>query len=325
MKHVSAVVLLVIGLSIVLISDARSQTRSDGLVVGVFRPDGVIVPFTRYARGKWTNPWALSPYSQPHEPKTIADLTLPWYKSTVSASMKWFVAIASQPMMNVNTSKSVQVCSHCQKVWGLPTDYAKSTQAGPNECVVNIGVAISQHKQVLKREQLTNASPEYRQIAEFVTPRFNQAESKTLSGPSIQQYAAQLPRAEARTKVQLSVRRLYRFHDSGNGRTLFYFEVSKEYAKPPQAHDAGCNNISMFAGWVVRNPNGKLFLLNSQFLPTDCDMKDSGLIWPLAIIKVDDLVFAVCEEDGYEGESYLILEIRRRAVRQVLETYSGSC
>ena len=57
----------------------------------------------------------------------------------------------------------------------------------------------------------------------------------------------------------------------------------------------------------------------------DWDMKDNGVMAPFVILKLDGKTFAVVEEDSQEGESYVVLEIRKRKVRRVIETYAGSC
>jgi len=54
-------------------------------------------------------------------------------------------------------------------------------------------------------------------------------------------------------------------------------------------------------------------------------MKEGDLSLPLAIVQLDGKTFAIVEEDSYEGESYVILEIRKNKVRRILETLAGSC
>ena len=67
---------------------APVQGNNDNpFIVGVFRPDGIIVPFARYANRKWSNPWhQAQPDGQPDETDTIADLSIAWYRSLVSPS-----------------------------------------------------------------------------------------------------------------------------------------------------------------------------------------------------------------------------------------------
>ena len=300
-------------------------SRDQTLVVGVFRPDGVIVPFAVYAKRKWTNPWHRPlPDAQPDEPNTIADLPTPWYESFVKPGVEWYVSLSAADTNAVNTSRSVQVCSHCQQVWGLLSDYPNAKLAERNECVRSLGIALSKKRAAQAMERLTDASPDWKQLLTFLGPEFELAEN---AGPTeaSQHYYSQIPRTEERAKVPLSMLNLYRNQVPEEGQILFYFEVSKEYPKPPDSNDVGCNNISLLGGWALRDAHAKLALLDSQFNPTDCDWKEGGRVLPFMILQVDGKTFAIVEEDSYEGESYTILEIQRDGVRHVLDTYAGSC
>jgi hypothetical protein len=174
-------------------------------------------------------------------------------------------------------------------------------------------------------EQITNASPDWNQMLTFLGPEFERAEKAGISRIVSRQYSAQLPPAKERARIPLSILNLHRTQLANDGQRLFYFEASKEYPKPRDANDPGCNNISVLGGWALQDARGKLVLLDSQFQPTDCDMKEGGLALPFAILRLDGKTFAIMEEDGYEGEGYTILEIQKNRVRRVLETYAGSC
>jgi hypothetical protein len=301
-------------------------SRGDTLIVGVFRPDGVIVPFARYAKRKWTNPWhSPQPDAQPDEPDTIADLPKPWYESFVKPSVKWYLSPSTGDASTVRTSKNIQVCSHCQQVWGVLSDYPNPQQPEKNTCPRNLGIALSKKKQTRVMEQLPSSSADWKQMMTFLGPEFERAEKAGISAIVSQQYAAQLPSLAERTRVPPSLLNLYRSELNDGGQVLFYFEVSKEYPKPRDANDPGCNNISLLGGWVIRNTQGKLTLLDSRYSPTDCDWKEGGLVLPFAVLLLDGKKFVIVDEIGYEGESYTILEIRKDSVRRVLETYGGSC
>jgi hypothetical protein len=305
---------------------ARVQANSNNpFIVGVFRPDGVIVPFARYANRKWSNPWRRPhPDRQPDEPDTIADLSKPWYESLVRPSGEWHLSLSAGGDQTVRTSKSIQVCSHCQHVWGLLSDYPNPKQSNENECVRNLGIALSQKKGARVMAPLTSASPDWKRLTTFLGPKFEQAEQAGLSGLAGQYYSAQIPPFETRSRIPLSMLNLYRTQ-LADGKLIFYFEASKEYPKPRAANDAGCNNISLLGGWILRDGKGNLTLLTSLFSATDCDMKEGGIIRPFAILDLDGKTFAIVEEDSYEGEEYTILEIRKVGVRRILETYAGSC
>jgi hypothetical protein len=297
----------------------------DSFIVGVFRPDGAIIPFARYANRTWTNPWhSPQPDAQPDEPDTIADLPKPWYESFVKPSAEWYLSLLSAGASTVRTSQNIQVCSHCQQVWGLLTDYPKAKPPEKNACVSNLGIALSEKKQTSSIEELTTASPDWKALMTFLGAKFEQSEEAGVEDELTRQYAGQLPSAPERAKVRLSMLHLYRSQHSEEGPVVFYFEAGKEYPKPRDANDAGCDNLSLFTGWVVAE-RGNLALLDSHYQLTDCDMKEGGLTVPFAVLHLDGKKFVVVEEIGYEGESYAILEIRKGSVRRVLETYAGSC
>jgi len=306
---------------------AQKQDDNDRpFIIAVFRTDGVVVPFARYANQKWTNPWQ-SPRAddQAYETETIADLPKPWYESFVKTPAEWYLLSPASGELTVRASKSVEVCSHCQQVWGLLSDYPKATPAGRNECVRTLGVALSERRPSRAMERLTDSSPDWKQLLTLIAPQFEHAEIAALTFEHALLYASQLPSAEDRAKLPLSMQKLYRHRLTDDGQTLLYFEASRKYQKPPDSNDPSCENISMFGGWALRDAQGNLALLHSQFAPTDCDRKQVGLAFPFAILNLDGKTFAVIEEDSYEGESYIILEIRKDGVHRILETYAGSC
>jgi len=265
------------------------------------------------------------PDAPPDEPDTVADLPKPWYESFVKPGAEWYLSLSSADANAVSTSRNIQVCSHCQQVWGLLTDYPNPKPPEKSECVRNLGIALSVKKQTRPLEQPTNTSAEAKQLLTFLIPEFERAEDAGLARDTSGQYAAQMPPAKERAKVPLQLLHLYQIKLTDEGPVLSYFEASKEYPKPRAANDAGCNNVSLFGGWVRRDKQGKFVLLDSHFAPTDCDMKEGDLSLPLAILQLDGKTFAIVEEDSYEGEGYVILEIRKDRVRRILETLAGSC
>ena len=310
------------------IRPARAPAKANHdnpFIIGVFRPDGIIVPFARYANRKWSNPWHQPrPDRQPDEPDTIADLSKPWYGSLLRPSSEWWLSLSPGGDQTVRTSRSLQVCSHCQQVWGLLSDYPNPQQPKENECVRNLGIALSERREARVMAPLTSASSDWKRLIIFLGPKFERAEKAGLSEPGNQFYSAQVPPYETRARVSLSMLNLYRTQ-LADRKMIFYFEASKEYPKPRAANDPGCNNISRLGGWILRDGKRNLILLTSDFSPTDCDLKEAGIVRPFAILDLDGRTFAIVEEDGYEGEAYVILEIRESGLQRILETYAGSC
>jgi len=308
-------------------SATPALSGNDGkLMVAVFRTDGVVVPFALFANQKWTNPWHNpQPDDQADETATIADLPKPWYQSFVKTPAEWYLLSPARGELTVRVSKNVQVCSHCQKVWGLLSDYPNATPAGRNECVTTVGVALNEKKPSRAMERLTSASPDWKQLLILIAPHFESAEIAALTHEGASLYASQIPSAQDRAKMPLSMQKIYRNQLTDDGQALFYFEASREYQKPANANDPSCEDISLFGGWALREAQGKLVLLDSQLAPTDCDRKQVGLGFPFAILTLDGKTFVIVEEDHYEGESYIVLEIGKDGVHRVLATYAGSC
>lgn len=207
-----------------------AQSSNDGtLIVAVFRTDGVVVPFARYANQKWTNPWhSPRPDDQAYEMATIADLPKPWYQSFVKTPAEWYLLSPARGELTVRASKNVEVCSHCQKVWGLLSDYPNATPARRNECVTTLGVALNEKRSSRAMERLTDASPDWKQLLTLITPHFERAEIAALTHEGASLYASQIPSAQDRAKMPLSMQKVYRNQLTDEGQALLYFEASRE-------------------------------------------------------------------------------------------------
>ena len=290
------------------------------LLVGIFRDDGVIVPFAEYRNREWSNPWGIT---TPEEPKTIADLPYPWYQAQTQGARIWQLVVPSETGQTATTSKTVQVASHCQEVWALPSDYAKARKPEPNSWGENLGIALNQPANAGAIERVSRDSLEWMRVKKLVGTRFDRAEAAGLRKVLSKLYLEQIPPEAQRKKVPLSLLNLYQARLDDH-RTIFFFEANKEYPQPASANDTTCNNMSLFIGWIVQERD-QLTILKTYFASTNCDQKEGGPTQPLAVIHLDGKVFAIVVEYGWEGESYAIVEIGRRRLIRVLDTYAGSC
>jgi hypothetical protein len=204
----------------------------------------------------------------------------------------------------------------------LQTDYADAQRPEKDSCVSNIGFALSASEDASALDRVSDGSSDWSKLTIFVEQHFDQAETAGLA-QVINEYRAQIPPAEQRRKVRMSLLTLRRAQLDSR-RELFFFEASREYPKPANAFDAGCPNIFLLLGWIVRE-RGQLSLINTDFSATDCDEKEGGRTQAYAILRLDGKAFAIVVEYSYEGESYVIFEIRRSSLVRVLETYAGSC
>jgi hypothetical protein len=62
-----------------LITTALAAPSKQGFVVGLLRPDGLIIPFAYFNGTDFINPWQKPRDYGPTDPNTITDLDVPWF------------------------------------------------------------------------------------------------------------------------------------------------------------------------------------------------------------------------------------------------------
>jgi hypothetical protein len=119
--------------------DDEAVEPTGPIVAAVVRGDGVIVPFATFEAGKWAPPHYSS----------IAGLAAPWFADRLDALGAWTLQtplaltdLLGQPLTVRVTGDPVQVASHCERVWGLPTDLP-GTPASDHEVHRHVGVAFA--------------------------------------------------------------------------------------------------------------------------------------------------------------------------------------
>src|SRR5439155_6026253 len=104
------------------------------------------------------------------------------YDSLVRTADVWYLPTPLGNTKSVTTSKNIQVCSHCQHVWGLLSDYPNPKQPEKNECVRNLGVAFNEKKETRSFERLTSEAAEWKQVLTVLEPEFEQSERAASNG-----------------------------------------------------------------------------------------------------------------------------------------------
>ena len=122
----------------------------------------------------------------------------------------------------------------------------------------------------------------------------------------------------------MTLAKLYRSKSSINGRHLYYIEVEKQYQKPAGARDSSCYGVSLLSGWVTKDKDGVLALLNESFGVTDCDGKERGSgVELFSVMTLNNRTFLFTVEHGWEDESYIIYELTEFGLNRLLETFGG--
>lgn len=125
---------------------------------------------------------------------------------------------------------------------------------------------------------------------------------------------------EERAKVETSLTVLYGSSSVVNGEHVYYFEAEKQYQKRTTSGDPGCNDVSLFQGWISRDERDGLGLRAGNFVFTDCDRKGPSTMIPLGIMTLKEQIFLFVREHGWEDESYTILDLNQSGLHRVLQT-----
>jgi hypothetical protein len=284
--------------------DRIQPADATSFIAAILRADGTLVPFAQYGNGGWTNPWpkarqpAESLYARDTEviPHSLGNLPEPWFKQCGKVPNKWYVWSTLATPLVLSAGKVVQVENHSQTNWALTTNFpSPSANDGHHR---NVGIALTVHKRVEPFVPVQTDTAEAADVTSFVRQLFEKAETAEL-------------------------KHLYRSMLRLNGEYLYYFEAQQKHATSVNSNDRGCNDISIFQGWITAEVRGGIGLLESRTFSTDCDMKGPSFTTPHALLRLNNTSYLFVTEHGWEDESYLILELDNSGLHKVLETYGG--
>lgn len=316
--------ILLAGSSIQIANDRFQTARDNRLTLGILRGDGVVVPFAEFRDGTWSAPWPkLEEYGEGID-NTLADLPTAWFERHREATNIWYFGRSAGGRTRLRTSNLTRVRNHCQENWGLLSDFP-GRALGANEHHKNIGVAVDTERRVETPLALSENSIEHQSVSPIIRLFFNKAEDLEASKLTGVARSIHFPSATKRRAVRAVVSKLHRNRSPLDGLTLYHFEAKKEYERPRSATDAGCNTMSVFSGWIMRDRRGELRLLSRQLVVDDCDMKAADYSTFLGLLTVGNRVFMITESHGYEQESYSILELRDTRIIRVLKVFGGAC
>jgi len=294
---------------------------ADGpVVVAMVRGDGFIVPFAVYEDGIWKGP-----DDQPHP--DLADRATAWFTERLTGLESWRLStplgltdLKGDPIAVSVTGPPVEVGSHCQRVWSLPTDLP-GTPAPEFTVHRTIGAAVSAGASPLQVAELDVTLEGMEKATAFLAPHFNAAEAREAARRDASgQYDPRRVGADA-AKRPLAVTMLYRVGGTA-GMSYYAFEASRTYA---DSIDAACDQATVMTGWLSESASGALALLASDLSMTNCDRKGSPIVQPMAALTLDGHVFVLTVERHYEGESYTVVRVDPGSATTVLTVFGGGC
>jgi hypothetical protein len=184
------------------------------------------------------------------------------------------------------------------------TDFPKALNADSGRCPTRtVGIALSTDQSL--REM---APTDYGLPIAVMETAFRQLESRVLSSAAQDFRGGTNPPVKVERAWQATL-------DSGS--TVYYVEASRRY--PARPVDAGCDRISVFQGWVVKDGNlGKV--TDGRVTITDCDFKEAVFVTPMGLIELKGATFVILQSNVWEGQSYGILRIDSGEATHVLDT-----
>jgi hypothetical protein len=282
------------------------------------RSDGVLVPFAEYVRRGDTGEW-LNAFPD------FGDRFTPWFLLDGPAPTAWQFWAATGAPRSITTGETVKVQSHCQQVWGLATN-APGTPLAPAEVARPAGLALSGPAALEPLERLAADSAAGRRLRAFLTPGFDDAEEKALLDSARQPPPrSRFPALAARVARPIVVEALWRTRSRVNGYAVLYFEMAREYPRPPFGPQRVCNPVSVSSGWVVENDRGGLSAVDRTLVITDCHRMGFARSAPWGVVILDRRTYLFMFERYYEGEGYRIVQLDGPNVRRVLHAYGGGC
>lgn len=312
---------------------AKNETSKE-FQIGVLREDGALLPFAEYRHGLWWNPW---PNSEPVDeynwknPKTLTNHTKPWFQQCNGNASAWYFWSSVDTRTVINSRKLIEVDNHSDKNWALMTDYRNNTKTENDSHHKNIGFALNVDLKLETMIDIEKVTREASDIRAYIKSAFVNLETAEIgriaATPDLEtSYAKRnLPfSSEDRAKVELELTQISRSRSTINGRHIYYFEVEKKYPRPEGQADWQCYNVSSLNGWMLKEKDGSLRIINEDFGISDCDRKDgSSNVQMFNVLRFNERTYVFTVEHGWEDESYMIYELTEYGLDRILETSGG--
>jgi hypothetical protein len=300
-------------LAAALAACGAADSRRTAFGVGVLRRDGIIVPFAAFDGRRWSSPWPI----QDREllvPINVASVPHRWWGPT--PPLETWQATTAKGAAAVRVVQPDWVDTLCARQVGLRTDY-RSQRPPPPPTVQPYpkdGLAVSPPVPVDRIENVALDSAEARTILPAVHESFNAAETRTESrwGHPIQRRAREglLPTLEA----------IYAY---GSSPRYLYVEASRSYRELGQPIGE-CAAVANGTGWFVSDASGPRELTMVVDV-LNCGRASASYMLPLGVLQLNGRVYWLAQFSGWDHERYVVLELKKKSVDVVINTWESGC
>jgi len=322
MKVYISVLSILLILSLGVISTAGAVEKP--LIVGLLKPDKVIVPFAVFQNNQWKNPWPRPKYYETSPSNTVTGLAAPWFKRYIGNVSTWYLWGDGFQGTKLSAGKIVKTASHCgeEDVWGIAVTNALSSKVEV-ESRDKIGAVFCKQVTVSPFQKISAS----KSLEALIKPIFDKQEAKAIAAPKKDSYSYSFQQlfpkeANQRTSKNLNIATVYKAILPGSKDAIEYV-IAERYYDNPRGSD--CKLISYWVGWIFVGATSRV--IQSDFTLTNCDHQYVPSADPFAIATVQGKSFIVVQENGYESESYTIysLDGKISKLREAISTYGGGC
>ena len=292
---------------------AAADVKPGVFGVGVLRRDGIIVPFATYDGKRWADKWPV-PDVQLDVPIALRDVPSKWWGPT-RALAEWQSWATKEPQ----TLRVVQpdwIDVHCTRQIGLRTDY-KPDELPPPRTVQPYpkdGLVVSPPQRVERIAIVSPDSQEVRTAMPALREAFNQAERSMEN-----QYGHPIPR-RSREGHDPEVEAIYAV---GEHPRIYHVETSRRYRLLGQKAD-DCEAIAFGTGWFAAD-GAQVSSLYMRVDLLNCDKRGASYMLPLGAMRLRGSLYWLAQYSGWDDERYVVVEIKEKSVKVVLNTWGGSC
>jgi hypothetical protein len=259
--------------------------RSEPLLVGLLRADGIVVPFACYVADSWQAVESI--------PRSISRVDR-WYVTLPDSSSRW---VRGGSLVQFTDGDS------WRENWGQVTDFAPREIEPFSYPVARLGVALSQERELVSMKLLSTDDPQRARLLRLIRGDFDRSDTTTRRFSHSEDLSAS-------QQVALPIRLATAARSARAVAGVRPVLVRVERAYP------GCE-IAALEGIVVEQ-EGKLSLLGPRFERYSCSEYGKTLTFPYALMPLDESAYLITEESSWEYSEKVILRITPTAVNTVV-------
>ncbi len=309
-------------LAVVLVSAAIAlqAQRSERLLVGVMRSDGVIVPFAFYD-GDWSVPWP-SGIQNLDLPVTLDAVPKKWWGGEAPAAWTFWPTGRDESVRVTPLAPAVIMAGRERRI-GLRTGVTSSEPLPtpfelpfPKE-----GLAVAGDAKVEPIAIVSSRAAAWKDLMATLQADIAAVEQKAIdrlrSGTS---WTHPISR-DQRSSAPVELESWYTSMLDQPGFGISYIEAVKKY--PPQPEDDGCGLETFVSGWVHTNTRGGRPRADLVAKIAYCDREGVSYMLPLGVLRLKNRTHWVFQKSSWESEWYAVVEATPGRVRYVAEYYGG--